>query len=100
MEYKVNGKTYTAPDVIDFGEIVKLEKCGLSLETMGDLNEHALQGIEACVRYLGNYTKEEANKEIMEHLAKYPLQDLVKVLEIVTTSDFFKTMVTATKNQA
>lgn len=88
MIYKLNNKEYEVKD-ITFREIVKMEKCGVDIMTLGKGNTFG-QAV-AMVSYITGLSKEKALDEIEAHLDNGgTLNDVIKCFEIFEDSDFFK----------
>ena len=90
MDYVLNGKTYHTKE-IDFLEMTKLEKCGISIKDLENVAEKPFGTILNCVCYITGLTPEQANKEITEHKKKGgTFEEIASCLNLLTESDFFK----------
>ena len=87
MLYKLNNKEYETKEV-NFREILKMEKCGVNLMTLGD--KISFDQAVCMVSYVTGLSKDKAITEIDEDLANGGnLEDIFKCFEVLTTSDFF-----------
>ena len=90
MEYTLNGKTYEVKE-INFREIVKMEKCGVDLTTLGKKN--TMTQIGAMVSYITGLPFDKALTEIDTHLENGgTFEEVAKCFEAIADSDFFKKM--------
>lgn len=90
MEYKLNGKTYTTKEV-DFLELTKMAKCGLTIAALENMQEDPFTPILACVSYITGLDKEKANAEIMAHLKNGgTFEEVASCVNVLTECDFFK----------
>lgn len=88
MEYTLNGKTYELKEVT-FREVVKMEKCGVDLMTLGKKN--TMTQIGAMVSYITGLSFDKALDEIDAHIQNGgTLDDVTKCLTYLADSDFFK----------
>ena len=88
MIYKLNNKEYETKEVT-FRELVKMEKCGVDITTLGTSNTF---GQAVCmVSYITGLSKEKATDEIDAHINNGgSIEDVFKCFEVLTNSDFFK----------
>lgn len=89
MIYKLNNKEYQTKD-INFREMVKMEKCGVNIMTLG--KDSNLFGQAVCmVSYITGLSKEKSADEIDSHLDNGgTIEEVFKCFEVISTSDFFK----------
>ena len=89
MTITINGKNYETKE-FDFAALVKIEDCGVTLEDLTSIKK-PLNLIVALVAWITNKSKNDAIKEINDHLENGgSLEDLTKVAEDIKNSDFFQ----------
>lgn len=87
MLFKLNNKEYETKE-INFRELVKMEKCGVDILTLGK-GQTFNQAI-CMISYITGLSKDKAIEEVDEHLAKGGnIEDVLKCFEVLTESDFF-----------
>lgn len=87
MIYKLNNKEYEVKN-ITFREIVKMEKCGVDIMTLGKSNTFG-QAV-AMISYITGLSNNKVMDEIDAHLENGgTLEEVIKCFEVLTESDFF-----------
>ena len=88
MTYKLNNKEYNFDKEINFREILKMEKCGVSFTKLED--EPFNQAI-GMVSYVTGLDKAKTLKEIDEHFENGgSFDDIIAFLNVLVNCDFFK----------
>lgn len=95
--FTVNGKSYRAKE-FDFNLLCDLEEQGLSLE---DIDKKPMSLIRTYLAFCGNITKEEAGKEIENHLINGgAFDDVVEAMsKEMQDSGFFRSMGAKTETE-
>lgn len=87
MIYKLNNKEYEVKE-ITFGEIVKMEKKGVDLLTLGKSNTFS-QAV-AMISYITGLPQEKVMIECNEHIENGgSIDDIFQCFNCLTESDFF-----------
>lgn len=88
--FNVNGKTYKAKE-FDFNLLCDLEEQGLSLE---DIDKKPMSLIRTYLAFCGNLTKEQAGKEIEQHIENGgKFNDVVETMsKQMQDSGFFRSL--------
>lgn len=87
MIYKLNNKEYETKE-ITFGELVKIEKAGVDIMTLGKSNTFS-QAV-AMISYITGLSKDKVMKECDEHLNNGgDFEDIFQCFNCLTESDFF-----------
>ena len=95
--FNVNGKSYKAKE-FDFNLLCDLEELGISLD---DIDKRPMSLIRTYLSFCAGITKEQAGKEIEEHLENGgKFDDVVNVMsEQINNSGFFRSLRPASKTE-
>lgn len=88
----INEKEYKLKQ-INFGAICQLEKLGLSITSLQNIQENYFSAIQSLTAFVIGCDKEKASEEIENHIAKGgSLNDFTPLFEMITNSDFFQNL--------
>lgn len=92
-KFILNGKEYEINEKVDFGTICDMEEADVDLLSLGS-GKKTFSQIRNLIAYFTGLTKEEANKEIEEHLSNGgQLDQVADLINVIAESDFFQKMV-------
>lgn len=88
--FSINNKTYQAKE-FDFNLLCDLEEMGLSLD---DIEKKPMSLIRTYLMFSAGISKEQAGKEIEEHIAKGgEITDIISIMsEMMSESGFFRSI--------
>ena len=87
MLFKLNNKEYETKE-LNFREILKMEKCGVDIMTLGKSN--TFNQAVCMISYITGLSKDKVTNEIDEHLENGgTIEDIFKCFEVLTESNFF-----------
>ena len=86
----INGKEYELKK-IDFKALVKLEKLGLTIPVISNIEDNYWGALSVLMAYImGDKNTDRADVEIEQHIENGgSLDDFTQLFEMLTKSDFF-----------
>lgn len=88
----INGKEYELKN-ITFAGMTKLEKLGFNIKTLQDIEGNYFGSVMSLAAFVMDCDTETASKEVEAHLEKGgELNDFAPLFDMVTESDFFRSL--------
>lgn len=96
----INGKEYALKE-ITFRALTELEKLGLNIKTLQDIEGNYFNALMALTAFVMDVSLDEASKQIEAHVANGgALDDFAPLFEMVSESDFFRNLSKQPKSKA